>query len=125
MEKDLEVLGDKKLDMSQQCALATWKANSTLGCNSRGVAEGQGGDCPPLLCPWEAPSGVLRPDLGPPHNKEAELLDWVQRRGAKMNKGVGYLCYEERLREVGLFSLEKRRLQGELIAAFQYLERNL
>ena len=67
-------------------------------------------------------SREVTPSLYSALGEDVDLLEQVQRSATEMIRGIEHLSYEERLRALGLFSLEKRRLWRDLITAFQYLK---
>ena len=118
--KDLGVTVASSLKFSQQCKDAAGKANRMLGFINRNISFKNKDIILPLYI------SLVRPHLeyavqfwSPYHIKDIVKLEAVQRRATKMITSLRNKSYEERLAQLNLFSLEKRRLRGKLIECFK------
>ena len=119
-EKDLGVLVTDDLKPSQHCSQVVKTANKLVGFIGR-VFENKSEKVILKLY-----NSLVRPHLeycvqfwSPYYRKDIEKLERVQRRITKMIPRLRNKSYENRLRELNLFNLSKRRMRGDLIEVYK------
>ena len=120
-EKDLGVLVSNDLKSRKQCINVRNKANRVLGFISRSVSNRTSEVILKLYL------ALVRPHLDyavqfwcPHYRMDINLLESVQRRMTKMICNIRNLPYDERLKKLGLHSLERRRTRGDMIEVFKW-----
>ena len=121
-EKDLGIIIDNKLKFKQHINLQTKKANQRLGMIKRSFDFM---DKDMFLTVFKS---IVRPHLeygssvwSVIYNKEAIQLENVQRRATKLIKNIQHKTYTQRLKYLGLPSLQYRRLRADMIETYKIL----
>ena len=121
-EKDVGVLLHKSFRPSLQCAKAAAKANSVLGQLCRGIGFRDRSTFIGLYKTFVRPHLDYCAQVWSPWTLgDREILEAVQRRAVGMVTNLRGRTYEERLAELGMVTLEKRRERGDLIQAYKIL----
>ena len=124
-EKDVGVIVSNDCKPSKQCLAAAKKANSTLGRMARSVTYRDKFVWIGLYKTYVRPIleycvQAWRPWLA----KDIKVLEDVQRRAVRQVRGLKGSCYEEKLKELDLFSLEYRRERGDAIQTWKILHKH-
>lgn len=121
-ERDLGIIVTSNLKPSQQCAKAASKARSILGWINRHFGSLNADEFKILYKVYVRPHMEFCIQAWSPYlQKDITCLEKIQRRATKMVHGLRNMAYDDRLEILGLLSLEKRRLRGDLIEVFKIL----
>lgn len=119
-EKDLGVVVNRTMKFSKQCLVAKNRANKTLGFINRNVSYKSKEVVRSLY------NAYVRPHLeyciqawSPHYRQDIDMLEAVQRRATRMIPTLRHLQYRDRLRELKMFSIERRYLRGDMIELFK------
>ena len=106
-----------KQNISQQCTLVAKKASGILGCIKRSIAIASKLNelILPLYSALETRLEYCVQFWATQCKRDTDILEQVQHRAKKMIKRLEHQSYEERLRELGLYSLEMRRVKGRIL----------
>ena len=122
-EKDLGVTITNDLQPSKQCIEVEKKAPKILGYIKRQFKTRKKDT---IITLYKA---LVRPHLeyavqfwSPSQRKDIEKLEAVQARATKLIPSIKHIGYQRRLERLNLYSLEKRRLRGQLIETFKILK---
>jgi len=119
-EKDLGIHVMRDLKSQEQCTQSARKAQAVLGMVKGHFKELDKEDFMVIYKAYIRPNLEYCVQAWSPHLiKNKDCLEQIQRRATKLVKGLKKLTYEDRLKQLGIYSLETRRLRGDLIEVYK------